>query len=478
MDPAQIIASVNKENLELQNSNARLVDEIEELRMQRDDGLYRFSAAFQAQTYELFVARSSIDNLRAENGFLQNYLAHTERQSQQALSASQQTAKFFERALAEDSTRLNQEAENLSPEAYALHQAFLKKLEASRESEEQTRQKIAKIESNIMLKEIQHNDLKYELKKSKGHLKEVKKSTTAMIKARDDLNTKLVRANDALRAQAGKRSYANRKKQALLQEDLKNTERSLRDHRVRLKKLEGAVDREEKLEEEAKLALIKAEEARLSSDFYKKSDDRNTKVITSLQNEVKALKLAEKSSDSLQKIKELEAEVESHKTLVGRKQKEVEKMERLFNESMEKTKEQARIAEEAKREVGMHKGQALAMAQSLPNGLSKRKWELALRILDGCWNSLKDLDNKSKAEGAFAWIKGFLSEQNETMVNYMDEVRSNGEQIREMIENVLEQIPKKVTPDTTKKLLDHVRALREDVTKRSIEETVTPVTQL
>ncbi|KAL1591531.1 hypothetical protein SLS60_011923 [Paraconiothyrium brasiliense] len=476
MDPAQIIASVNKENLELQKANDRLVDEIEELRKLRDDGLYRFNTAFQAQTYDLLAAMSFIDNLRDENCFLQSYLAHTESQSEQALWASHQTAKFFERALVEDITKLHQEAENLSPEACALHQAVLKKIEAGRGSEKQTRQKIAEIESNIILKEIQHNDLKYELNKNKGYLKEVKESTTAMIQARDDLNSKLARANDALRAKAGKRSHADRKEQTRLKEELANAEASLRDHKYRLKELEGAIASEEKLQVEVQLALAEAESARLAIDYYKSSDNRNSKTITSLKNEVEALKLAKKNSDSSQKIKDQEAEIESLHTLVERLREELKTMERLFNDSMKKTTEQARIAEEALREVKMHKGQALAMAQSLPDGLSKRKWKLALQILDGCWHSLKDLDSQRKAERAVAWIKGFLSEQHESMVNYMEEVRNNGEKIREMIENMLKQIPKKVTPDTTTKLMEYVRALREDVEKRSIGETERPVT--
>jgi chromosome segregation ATPase len=142
--------------------------------------------------------------------FQQSCIAHVEQQSEQGMLACQQTVEFFRRENAAErwsSHQWSQEAVDLSTRARNLQKAVLTKIEGSQPSDEQTRRlmrRITKIESNILFKEIQNNDLKHALQEKRNRLEELRSTTTAMITARDDLNRKLTTANDKLRSKAGR----------------------------------------------------------------------------------------------------------------------------------------------------------------------------------------------------------------------------------------------------------------------------------
>ncbi|KAH5618564.1 hypothetical protein HBI23_246760 [Parastagonospora nodorum] len=156
MEPAEIIASVNHENAELQAKVHKMEQQLSDLHNLNNAS----KAMFHGQNFEMYTAFETINSLHQHIHFLQSYIAHVEQQSEHGMLACQTTAKFFEHELAAErwsSRQWYKEAASLSSGIKDLQNTVLTKIESSQPTEEQTRQlmeKITEIESNILQKEI------------------------------------------------------------------------------------------------------------------------------------------------------------------------------------------------------------------------------------------------------------------------------------------------------------------------------------
>ncbi|KAF5852435.1 hypothetical protein GGP41_007873 [Bipolaris sorokiniana] len=197
MEPAQIIASVNQRNTELENQIHQILGKLQETQHQLFEartlnGIYEYQ--LQTQTSQIIVANETIVNLNHHIYCLQSNIAYAQNQLEQEQQAYQRTTAFFHhRTTAENWSRIqwNQSAVSLIPGAKSLHQSVVTKTNAGVTSDEPTTELIEKIKemkSSALLREVQHNELKRALISDKERLEEI--------------NHQLVTTNNKLRLEA------------------------------------------------------------------------------------------------------------------------------------------------------------------------------------------------------------------------------------------------------------------------------------
>ncbi|KAF5844302.1 hypothetical protein GGP41_004527 [Bipolaris sorokiniana] len=433
MEPAEIIASVNRENAELQNQSHQLLGELQETQDQLSKA------------------------------------PHVEHQSDQAMRACKETTEYYEREIAAgrwSNHQWSQEAANLSSSARNLHHSAFTNFKASNTSDEQKKdliQKMMEIESIVLLKEIEKNNLKQTLEDNRARLKEVCITSSKTIETRNDLNRKLAETNVVLRSKEGESARAlhmakNEKKS--LQKKIKNAEEELQKCREIEEQLNKAIEREVQLERECQRSLAKAEDLRTSNDFYKRQDANQTQTISSLKRLIANLQKTERNEGYTKTIATHKAEIAQLIANEVRLKGEVQKHQRIAAKALEKMKEQIEIANEAKKEVATYKGHALAAKHSLLVSLSHTKFEVAIEIVNNVFKGLKDKGSEEKAKQAIHSINGYLEQQSKTVKDYTMNVMSNSAEVRGIIQDLQGHTPKEARPDEFGSFIDYVRGLQ------------------
>lgn len=465
MEPAEIIASVNRENAGLQTKIQEMEQQLFNMHVSNNS----FVAIFQDQNFEICRANEVIDGLHCHIHFLQDYIAHVEQQSQHGLRACRQTVQFFKRKIAAERWSGRQwikEAASLSTETRDLQKAVLTKIESSRPSDEQARkqmERITEIESKILTQEVQNNDLKNTLQGQKNRLEEMQTRTTAMIAARDDLNCKLNKANDKLRSKAGKNARnlsTVMEEKDCLKKQLANSGKALAENEETKVQLHKAIQSGERLQIEYQAALAKAQDLRSSTDFYKKADSNQVKVITSLQRKVATLQEVERKSGYTKTINGQKAEIEQLISRQTQLEFELQKSRDIVTKSLTRMAEQAKIAKEAKKEAAVSRGHALGTTGSLLDRLSQTNTDFAKDIVDTVFTMLKDLDSEQKAEEALAGIEGYLSRQGNIIYDFAKNVASNGGEVQDLIKDLQKKIPTQPMPKEVESFISYVRGLQ------------------
>ncbi|KAI1676400.1 hypothetical protein KJE20_14030 [Pyrenophora tritici-repentis] len=422
MEPAEIIASVNRENTNLQNQNHELLSKIQEIQEQLSEACTLnniFQYTFQAQAFEICTATEKINNLHHYIYFLQSYIAHVEHQSDQAMLACRQTTEYYEREIAAGSWtghRWSQEATKLSSSAKDLHHSAFANFKASNTSDEQKEdliQKIMEIESTVLLKEIQKNNLKQALEDNRARLKKVCITSSAVIETRNNLNRKLAETNVILRSKAGKSAHAlimAKKEKKGLQKKIEDTEKELQQCRDIEEQLNKAIEREVQLERECQLSLAEAENLRMSNGFYKREDANQTQTITSLKRLVANLQNTERNEGFIKTIANREADIAQLIANQTRLEDEIRKQESIVTKALAKMREQVEITKEAKKEVATYRGHALATAHSLLVSLSHTKFEVAMEIVNEVFQSLKGISSKKRQHKRFTPSMAILND--------------------------------------------------------------------
>ncbi|EMD66423.1 hypothetical protein COCSADRAFT_24535 [Bipolaris sorokiniana ND90Pr] len=472
MEPAEIIAFVNRENAELQNQSHQLLGELQETRDQLSkartlNDIYQYE--LQAQAFQIYVANETITNLSHHIYFLQSYIAHVEHQSDQAMRACRETTKYYEREIVAgrwSGHQWSQEAANLSSSARDLHHNAFANFKASNTSDEQKKdliQKIMEIESTVLLKEIEKNNLKQTLEDNRARLKKVCITSSKMIETQNDLNRKLAETNVVLRSKAGKSARALRMakdERESLQTKIKNAEEELQKCRETEEQLKKAIEREVQLERECQHSLAKAEDLRTSNDFYKRQDANQTQTIFNLKRLVANLQKTERNEGYIKTITTHKAEIAQLVANEVRLKDEVQKHQRIAIKALERMKEQIKIANEAKKEVATYKGHALATKHSLLVSLSHTKFELAMEIVDNVFKGLKDIDSEEKAKQAIHSINGYLEQQSKTVEDYTTNIMLNSAEVRGVIQDLQGHTPKEARPNEFGSFIDYVRGLQ------------------
>jgi hypothetical protein len=464
MEPAEIIASVNQENAELHAKTQQMEQQLFEMHTLNN----AMNIMYQNQAFEIYRAVETVDGLHQHIHFLETYIACIERRSDQGMLACQQTAEFFERENAAEiwsSQQWSQEAAHLSIGTRNIQKAVLTKIEGRQSSEEQTRQlleKIAKIESNILLKEVQNNELKHILQKKKDRLEKAKITTAALVTARDDLNRTLITTNARLRFKVGRNTRTLDKVQnekTGLEKKLADAEASLHEHRETEAQLHEAIEKEEKLQNECQVALAEAESLRQTTEFYMREDSTQVKTISSLQREVAILQDAERKSGYGRTINELKMEIARLKLHQAQLEDEVQKKDIIVTKSLTKMVEQAEIAREKKKEAAVTKGHALGMTRALLDSLSQTKTNLAIDVAETVFVMLKDIDSKERSIEAMDKIKGYLARQGNEIFTFAQSVASNGAEVQDLIKDLQQKMPMQVTPKEVDCFIAYVHGL-------------------
>ncbi|EUC27711.1 hypothetical protein COCCADRAFT_30864 [Bipolaris zeicola 26-R-13] len=482
MEPAEIIASVNRENTELQNQNDRLLGKIKEIQTQLSEAHTlnnMFQHTFQAQAFEIYTAAETINNLHHHIDFLQSYLAHVEHQSEQAMLACRQTTEYYEREIAAGSWsrhQWSQEAANLSSSARDLHHSAFANFKASNTSDEQKKdliQKIMEIESTILLKEIEKNNLKHTLEDNRARLKKVCITSSKMIETRNELNRKLAETNVMLRSKAGKSAHALRiaeKEKESLQKKIEDAGEELQKCREIEEQLNKAIERELQLQRECQLSLAEVENFRMSNDFYKHEDANQTQAITSLKRLVANLQKTERKEGYTKIIANYKADIGRLVANQTQLEEEIQKQKCIVTKSLAKMMEQVEITKEAKKEAAAYRGHALATTHSLLVSLSHTKFEVAIKIVDNVFERLKDIDSKEKATRAIHTINGYLERQSKTIDDYTANVISSSAEVRELIRDLQNQTPKEAKPHELKDFIAYVRGLQHRLEGGCVED--------
>ncbi|KAJ6280872.1 hypothetical protein J3E71DRAFT_362279 [Bipolaris maydis] len=462
MELAEIIASVNRENTELQNQNLQLLGKLQETQDQLSQVLTlndTFQNIFQAQACEIFAANESITTLNHYIYFLQN----------QAMRACRQTTEYYEREIAAGSWsghQWSQEAAHLSSSARNLHHNAFANFKASNTSDEQKKdliQRIMEIESTVMLKEIEKNHLKHTLEENRARLKQVCNTSSKMIETRNDLNRKLAETNVVLRSKAGKNAHALRMakmERESLQKKIEDAEEELQKCRETEEQLNKAIEREVQLQHECQLSLAEIENLRISNDFYKHEDANQTQAIASLKRLVANLQKTERKEGYTKTIANYKADIGRLVANKTQLEDEIRKQKSIATNSLAKMMEQVEITKEVKKEAATYKGHALATTHSLLVSLSHTKSEVAIKIVDTVFEGLKDIDCKEKATRAIHTINGYLERQSKTVEDYTANVMSSSAEVQELIEDLQNQTPKEARPDELKGFIGYVRGLQ------------------
>ncbi|KAI1676298.1 hypothetical protein KJE20_14130, partial [Pyrenophora tritici-repentis] len=330
-----------------------------------------------------------------------------------------------------------------------LHHSAFANFKASNTSDEQKEdliQKIMEIESTVLLKEIQKNNLKQALEDNRARLKKVCITSSAVIETRNNLNRKLAETNVILRSKAGKSAHAlimAKKEKKGLQKKIEDTEKELQQCRDIEEQLNKAIEREVQLERECQLSLAEAENLRMSNGFYKPN----------LQN-------TERNEGFIKTIANREADIAQLIANQTRLEDEIRKQESIVTKALAKMREQVEITKEAKKEVATYRGHALATAHSLLVSLSHTKFEVAMEIVNEVFQSLKGISSKKKATQAIHTINGYLERQSKTVEDYVTNVMSNSTEVQELIVDLQGQTPKEARPDELDGFIGYVRGLQ------------------
>jgi hypothetical protein len=341
----------------------------------------------------------------------------------------------------------------------------LTKIEGRQSSEEQTRQllkKIAKIESNILLKEVQNNELKHILQKKKDQLEKAKITTAALVTARDDLNRTLITTNARLRSKVGKNTRTLGKVQnekTGLEKKLADAEASLHEHRETEAQLHEAIEKEEKLQNECQVALAESESLRQTTEFYMREDSTQVKTISSLQREVAILQDAERKSGYGRTINDLKMEIARLISNQVQLKDELQKKDLIVTKSLTKMVEQAKIAGDKKKEAAVTKGHALGMTRALLDSLSQTKTNLAIDVAETVFAMLKDINSKEKSIEAMEKIKGYLARQGNEIFTFAQSVASNGAEVQDLIKDLQRKMPMQGTPKEVDYFIAYVHGL-------------------
>ncbi|KAK7177712.1 hypothetical protein PSPO01_16241 [Paraphaeosphaeria sporulosa] len=381
------------------------------------------------------------------------------------MEASRQTTEFFEGQLTATGTWTT-EASRLSLETRDLNKKVLTMIEAKRMSEECTRKLVDKItenESNISLKQTENNQLQHELDKNRERLHRHKETTSALIKARDDLNWMLARSNGSLRAKAGKA----KKTAGNLARELREAEAALQTHNAKEMELSHLIQRQETLQSQHEKELA---ELRSITEFYRSEDKIQGKTITSLKSQVKVLKASERNSEFAKKISDQQVEIAQLRMQQEKSEREIGRLKKLFSDSMRRCMVDSKLAKEAKLELATWRGHSLAITKSLLDSLSKSKWELTLKIMRTCYSELEGMDHAKKAESSLAAVRGYLSQQRETIDNFTKEVSSNGYKVLQLILEMENHLPLRVDPGPTREFVVYVRDLKDILEEQEASE--------
>ncbi|KAF9728632.1 hypothetical protein PMIN01_13460 [Paraphaeosphaeria minitans] len=360
MEPAQIIAAVNKQNSALEQQVSQLYGEIEHLQSQ----LQFTNQAFQTQQVDLSCAYEQLFVQREFEMYLHSYIAHLVSRSQGAIHASQQTTEFFESRLATAKTWTSKESPNISQEIAELNQKVLTMIKVKAESEDHTRRLqdiIIENESTISLKQTENNKLQDSLRKNKKRLDQHQRTASALITTRDDLNRKLAHSNDALRTKAGKAKKVTQ----TLRTKLKETEAALETQTEQQADLSMVIEEQETLQIQQEAELM---ELRRVKEFYRLEDMGQAKTITSLKNHVKELEAGQEAK----KISKLESEIMHLKMQQERTELELDKQKKLFSKSMDSAKNLQQRATEAEKEVVTCRGHALSITKTLLDSMQEQ----------------------------------------------------------------------------------------------------------
>lgn len=166
------------------------------------------------------------------------------------------------------------------------------------------------------------------------------------------MSSRLSKANSALQNQKN----ASARDKELAQNEKKELEQRLEEAETRLQHQEEArnqlreeIKAQEGRREDLQKALSDAGDLRISMDFYGRKDGSSTKVISSLQQKVKALQSAERSSGFATTIKKQKAEIAKLISHQEKLQKELEKHQRISADSLTKIVEHVKLTTEASR---------------------------------------------------------------------------------------------------------------------------------
>ncbi|KAJ6284228.1 hypothetical protein J3E71DRAFT_377810 [Bipolaris maydis] len=189
------------------------------------------------------------------------------------------------------------------------------------------------------------------------------------------------------------------------------------------------------------------------NDLNRKLVEINVVLRSKVGKNARALRMAKKEKESLQKkIEDAEEELQ--------KCRETEDLKRLAQLEDEIQKQKFEITKEAKKEAAAYRGHALATTHSLLVSLSHTKFEVAIKIVDNVFERLKDIDSKEKATRAIHTINGYLERQSKTVEDYTANVMSNSTEVQELIRDLQSCIPKEARPGDLVNFIEYVRGLQ------------------
>ncbi|KAH5618562.1 hypothetical protein HBI23_246750 [Parastagonospora nodorum] len=284
-----------------------------------------------------------------------------------------------------------------------------------------------------------------------------------MTDARDDLHRKLVKTNDTLRSKAGRNARTLnmvKKDKDRLEKELAEAEKDLAKYEKTRVQLHQTIQSEENLQCKYQTALAKAEDQRLSTDFYKREDSNQVKVILGLQRKVAALQDTEQKSGYTKIIHDQKAEIAQLILSQDGLKRELQKSERIAKQSLASMVEQASRVKQARKEAAVSKGHALGTASWLLDSLSNTKTVFAKNVVDAVFAFLKDLDSRQKARDAIAQIEGYLSQQGNIVYEFAKSVASNGGEVQGVIGDLQQRLPKQPIPEDLKEYISYVRGLQ------------------
>lgn len=422
MNPDQIIASVNRENKQLQ-------DEVASLRSSNIDLNARvnfYKKVAENQAYTIYEANAHTGLLLQQIEVLKGQIAFIERKSTAEATASARSIEFLQQKLhaMEASNQLSSyNAEALSQHTVRLREEVARLHRHSSKTEAEVREywsQIFHLESESLINMVRHQNSKDTLSKMKTNFQDLSDEYHKLVEARDDLNRRLARSNDSLH-QVNKRDKraltAAKSSNRELLDKLEEAEKKLLENDELRDSFREQIANEERLQQEIQQSLDENTSLQRSLDYFRGEDTKQQNAISSLQNQMKKLDSAERAEGFRATIRHKTVEIEKLTEQLGKQEETVKQKERLITELFSKIKANTALVEEKEAHVAGWKGNALAHSLNSLDQIMADRVSIGIDITTIVFKLLKGINSRQKADEAVSAIQAFLA-KSEKRMNY------------------------------------------------------------
>ncbi|KAM6514283.1 hypothetical protein FALCPG4_015436 [Fusarium falciforme] len=256
-------------------------------------------AALQSQSTTIECLQMTAAALEDRVSYLQRHIAYIERCSAEGAKASQSFVCYLQQRLrnAEQGCyHLSFEAASLSEQTQLLYDEIDRLSVESIQEQFKSGRRISDLEGQLLEASVTKRDSEQTLKEMKRAISELSDKSTRLIEVRDDLSRRLATTNTILRKEGWKAR--------------KNLDAEIKTNDLLQKDLQEKMDTERMLQGNLQKTVDELQAAKLSVEFYRGEDRKQTSTISSLQVQIGKLVAHDRREGFRKTITEQKASME------------------------------------------------------------------------------------------------------------------------------------------------------------------------